>query len=560
MLHDVESGDVVEIGPREWVLLASADGTRDVDGVRLAATREGVEVSREALVELLDGVRQAGMLADGPAPRRAPAHAPGPKDAHAGEQAHRAHHDHAHAPPTSHDHDHDHGDEHGHAHERRDHDHDHDPTHAHGDEHAHGDKHGHAHERHDQDHDPTHAHGDEHAHGDAHAHDDEHAQGAAAGRGTVPLAERPIERLAGYGFHCDGHGTCCQLYATVVFSPLEAARARSLKPGVLDAGDRHEHAFMPERGSGPCAGSAVALVDGRCAYLDGTLCALHSAGGAGAKPLGCNLFPLALVDDGTRVRASVSVECACVLASVGKAGGAPILDVEMRVRGDLDPAVVVDELPAEVALTGEVRAPIAEYLRWSDAALEGLRESFDPALSAWGLADAIEVHGLDPARAMAAISDPPALDEARAARWLAALAEKAARRAKAQNAWRSPKDLCRRGVSIVAAAAGLLADPDVLGAVAAGAGAAPVDEDFYLRVALFGHQLVGYPLAVALRDRGVAIWVARAFPLAAEALYPGESEPAFEHPLALVEALLRGHGLRRYTDAVAVADGGVAAP
>lgn len=524
MLHDVETGDVIEIGPREWVLLASADGTRDLDGVRLAATREGVEVTREALAELLDGVRKAGMLEEGPAPRRAHARA----------------HEHAH------DHDHAHGE------------------------------------------------GSGEDNGDAPAREGDRARTPAvtpavtvpsgglvaplplpfAGRTSfapmmkLPLAERPIERLAGYSFHCDGHGSCCQLYATVVFSPLEAARARSLKPDVLDAGERHEHAFMPERGAGPCAGSAVALVDGRCAYLAGSLCSLHSAGGAASKPLGCNLFPLALVDDGMRVRASVSVECACVLASVGKPGGAPVLPEGLRVRGDLDPAIVVDELPAEIAVTPErgatsgrpVRAPLADYLRWSDAALEGMRDSIDPALSAWALAAALDAHGLDPARAQEAIADPPELDERAAARWLAALADKAARRAKAQNAWRSPRALCRRGVSIVAAAASLLADPDVLGAVAAGAGAAAQDEDFYLRVALFGHQMVGYPLTVGLRDRGVAIWIARAFPLAAEALYPDDNEPAFEHPLALVEALLRGHGLRRYTDALAGRDDDAAAP
>lgn len=511
MLHDVETGDVIEIGPREWVLLAGADGTRDVEGLRLNATRDGVEVTREALTELLESAHRAGMLDGGPAPRRR----------HEAEHHEHSHHEHAH---------------HEHVH-----------AHAH---HEHGQAH------------------HEHAHTE---HDQKRYEGAEA---------RPIVRLPGYAFHCDGHGSCCQLYATVVFSPLEAARARSVRPDILDAGDRHEHAFMPERGAGPCAGSAVALVDGRCAYLDGALCSLHKAAGPASKPLGCNLFPLALVDDGTRVRASVAVECACVLASLTKPGGAPILAEDLRVRGDLDPAIVVDELPREVTIAGDVRAKIADYLAWSDAALAALDpaadpardgsgaaadparggfDAADPALAAWALADAIEAHGLDVGRAAAVIRDAPLVDEARAARWLAALSAKASRRAKAQNAWRSPKDLCRRGVSIVAAAASLLSDPDVLAAVAAGAGAAPLDEAFYLRVALFGHQMVGYPLAVALRDRAVAIWVARAFALAAEALYPGEEEPAFEHPLALVEALLRGHGLRRYTDDVAREHGGPAA-
>lgn len=457
LLHDIETGDVVEIGPREWVLLAGADGTRDVEGLRLAASREGVLVDGGSLDALLEGVRDAGLLEEGPLPRR--------------------------------------------------------------------------------------ARGDQPA--DA-------ATAPDAGPSTEVAREaRPIERLPGYAFTCDGHGSCCKLYATVVFSPLEAARARALRPEVLDGGDRHEHVFMPERGAGPCPGSAVALVDGRCAYLDGHLCSLHRAGGAGSKPIGCNLFPLSLVDDGARVRASVSVECACVLASVGKEGGDPILPEAVRVRGDLDPAVVVDELPPEVEVVPGARAPLADYLAWSDAALAALPSSEDAAIAAWSLAAALSERGLDAAWARAAALEPARIDLDLAGQYVAALAGKAARRAKAQNAWRSERDLCRRGVSIVTAAATLLADVDVLAAVAAGAGAAPSDEAFYLRVALFGHQVVGYPLVTGLRDRAVAMWIARVFPLAASALYPGEEEPAFARPLALVEALLRGHGLRRYTEELA---------
>lgn len=457
LLHDVESGDVVELGPREWVLLACADGTRDVEGIRLAGAREGARVSDEALGELLGSLHDAGMLEEGPAPRR----------------------------------------------------------------------------RHEDDSGP--------------------ATGSSGAReGAAPhgreRAARPIERLEGYSFTCDGHGSCCKLYATIVFSPLEAARARSVLPDVLDGGERHEHVFMPERGAGPCPGSAVALVEGHCAYLDGHLCALHRAAGAQAKPIGCNLFPLALVDDGSRVRASMSVECACVLASLGKEGGEALLPESARVRGDLDPAIVVDELPAEVAVTAGSREPLARYLEWSDAALAALPAGDDAAVTAWSLAEAVAAHGLDPGRARAAVEAPSPVGAALSGRYLAALAAKAARRAKAQNAWRGERDLCRRGVSVVAAAAELLADEDVRAAVAAGAGAAAADEAFYLRVALFGHQMVGYPLAVALRDRATAIWVARVFPLAAAALYPGDEEPAFEHPIALVEALLRGHGLRRYTE------------
>ena len=453
LLHDVDTGDAVELGPREWVLISGADGTRDLEGIAIAAEREGVKTSRASVAQMLADLDRAGMLAEGPAPKSAAWRGP------------------------------------------------------------------------------------------------QREEGEALAK--VPRSERPVVHLPGYAFQCDGHGSCCQLYATVVFSPLEAARARSVRPDVLDGGDRHEHVFTPERGSGPCAGSAVALVDGRCAYLEGSLCGLHRKAGPESKPIGCNLFPLSLVDDGTRVRASVAVECACVLESLGKPGGAPILDPAVKTRGEIDPAIVVDELPPDVTVAGDVRAPIEAYLPWSDAALSALDSSDDPALAAWALAAEIEANGLDPERAKAVVRASPPLEGHLAAHWLAALADKAARRAKAQNTWRSPRDLCRRGVSIVAASAGLLADPDVLAAVAAGAGAAHDEEAFYLRVALFGHQMVGYPLAVALRDRAVAIWVARTFPLAAEALYPGDEDPAFRHPIALVEALLRGHGLRRYTDAVA---------
>ena len=486
LLHDVETGDVVEVGPREWVLLAAADGTRDIDGIRMAAARENVVAGADVVTALLLGVRRAGMLADGPLLRKG-----------RGDAAQEA----AAAVVTA-------------------------------------------------------------------------AGEAAAGESgavSIPREKRPIERLPGYTFHCDGHGSCCRIYATVVFSPLEVARARSLRPEVLDGGEREEHAFMPVRGTGGTGGSgagmAVAIVDGRCAYLEGSLCSLHRTGGAGAKPLGCNLFPLALVDDGTRVRASVSVECACVLASVGRPGGEPILPETALVRGDLDPAVVVDELPASVQIEGERCAPLADYVRWSDAALAALAEaeiegpgaitgdlrrplSADAALAAWALADALAAHGLDVERARAAIADPPPLDVELCARFLGALAEKAALRAKAQRAWRSERDLCRRGVAVIAASAALLSDADVLAAVTAGAGAAAVDEAFYVRACLFGHQMIGYPLVTALRDRAVAIWVARVFPLAADTLYSGEVEPAFAHPLALVEALLRGHGLRRYTESL----------
>ena len=83
---------------------------------------------------------------------------------------------------------------------------------------------------------------------------------------------------------------------------------------------------MPERGSGPTGGAIVTSCEGRCAYLgEGGLCGLHAAYGPAAKPVGCSTFPASFTDDGEVVRVSVSVECACVLASVGREGGSPLI-------------------------------------------------------------------------------------------------------------------------------------------------------------------------------------------------------------------------------------------
>ena len=375
ILHDTREGRLVQIGRREWGLLAAADGTRDIEGIVLAAARSGSFAKAAALQGFLEQLHAAGMIEEGPA----------------GESL-------ADPPPV------------------------------------------------------------------------------------VP-ADRPLDPLAGYLLRCDGSGSCCRLYASVLFSPVEVARARALLPSVLDAGDRRSNAFSPERGSGPCAASAVAQVDGRCAYLaDGGLCSLHAAGGEGGKPLGCRLFPATFTDDGEAVRVSVAVECACVLASArGGSGGAR--------------------------------------------------------------------------RAFAFASTSP-LRAADVRPWVEALRRRAARRVEEDAAWRSERDLARRAVRWIEGAAAILLDPGAC--EAAIRGCAEEDralEAFYARALVHGHQLVvsggeGLPLAHALRDRAVRLLVARALPAAiarASSEEPGVApDPAERYPLALVEAMLRGHGLESY--------------
>jgi len=103
------------------------------------------------------------------------------------------------------------------------------------------------------------------------------------------------------------------------------------------------------------------------------------------------------------------------------------------------------------------------------------------------------------------------------------------------------------------AAATALCQPEALEALLAAPAPAPRAEAFYLRALIHGHALAigGLPISLALHDRAVRVLVARALPLVLATLPPAELDPACAHPLALVEAMLRGHGLDAYAHDVA---------
>lgn len=471
VLHDLREKRAVQIGAREWGLIAAADGTRDVDGIVLAAAREGAHARAAALRGFLEQLHGAGMLVDGiddPAATVATAEAPTAEPA-------------------------------------------------------------------------------------ASAHTVE-ALGAGSLAGDAPVVDRgsrPLDVLPGFTLHCDGSGSCCRFYGSVIFGPVEAARARALLPMVREGGARHERVFMPERGSGPTGGAAVTYCDGRCAYLgDDDLCALHAAGGPAAKPIGCQTFPASFVDDGEAVRVSVSVECACVLASVDRAGGSALVPARARIRDDLDPTLVIEELDREIPIAGWTSAPRAEFLAWSRHIASVLPAS-DTAAALLSLAHTVDTDGLDHEAASRAITAPTpiSLDEVRAL--AEPLAKLAARRAAEDAAWRSPRDLVLRAARWIAAAASALADREIAPAILAAPPPAPRSEQFYLAALLHGHRLVGdRPLATALRDRAMRILVARALAPILDAVPEDARDTAAAHPLALVEAMLRSHGLEAYVDDV----------
>ncbi|WP_438020241.1 YkgJ family cysteine cluster protein [Sorangium sp. So ce315] len=461
LLHDVRTGELLQLGAREWGLLSAADGTRDVEGIVIAAAREGAPARVAAAQAFFAQLHAAGLLASEDAGEDAARWAPAAAATAAA------------------------------------------------------------------------------------------ATGAPAAPALVPGArdprERPLEVLPDFSLHCDGRGSCCRIYASILFDPEEAARARALRPEVLGGGARHERAFTPERGAWPCAASVVAVRDGRCAYLAGEggagRCSLHAAGGPAAKPLGCRTFPASFVDDGESVRISVAVECACVLASVGRPGGAPLVDPRLRARGDLDERIDVATLPDRVAVAPGRAAVRAELVAWSRR-LAAAAPAPDVAAGLFALAAAVEAEGLTDG-AVARFEQPDPLEPAALAPWLAALHRRAARRAREDAAWRSERDLARRATQWIAAATFALAEPDLLAALLQSPAPAPDRERFTLRAAIHGHRLLGaLPLSLALRDRAARLVVARALPLfCAEA---GADDPACAEPIALVEAMLRGHGLDAY--------------
>lgn len=470
VLHDTKTGRLVQLGPREWGLLASADGTRDLEGVVMAASRVFAYARPAALRAFLEQLHAAGLLEDGL-----------PNE-----------------PPEADD------------------------------------------------------------------------------RASAPCADRPLDPLEGFSLTCDGRGSCCRIYASVLFAPLEAARARAALPGVFDGGARHRNVFTPERGSGPTAGSAVALVDGRCAYLEGDgRCSIHRAAGGDAKPLGCRLFPVGFTDDGEAVRVSVAVECACVFESVDREGGSSLAPLGARSRGDLNASVFVAELPAMVVVTsGAPAAPRSSLVAWSRAVLQASGAMVGGAVRAfWALASAASVFGCDELAARRALTEAgPAIEVSSILPWIEALHRRASRRAREDSAWRGDADLARLATRWIEVASGALLDrgacEDALRAAGDPSGASDLDrararrENFYLRAIVHGHHLVAddEPLVGSLRDRAVRVLVARSMEHVGADSVGLAADPAARYPLALVEATLRGHGLQMYRGDIEEASEAVGSP
>ncbi|MFO0616233.1 MAG: YkgJ family cysteine cluster protein [Polyangiaceae bacterium] len=358
--------------------------------------------------------------------------------------------------------------------------------------------------------------------------------GAAATAEDRGAGERPVRALPNFELRCDGRGSCCRLYPSIVASPLEAANARSAMPSVLDAGDDEARAFFPERNIDRRSLS-IALVDGACAYLDpGGGCGVHARRGAAAKPLGCRVYPLTYVDDGESIREVAVPECACVIESGLAPASSPLAPPS---RAELDPRVIVDRAPARARVGAEpsIHAALHDIRGWCDRlgarALEAPPR--DVAAHLFGLSCALRGGELLEEGALE-------LDRPRIAACAAALEASARRRREElEPSGLSLANLVFQGIEL---ACGIATDD--LDAVLEVADDLAAVERFYLRNLFFGLDLVTArddSLSDALFDRGFRVLVARAM-TAAFAL-AGVTDPAVRYPIAVLHAAVRAYGL-----------------
>jgi hypothetical protein len=259
------------------------------------------------------------------------------------------------------------------------------------------------------------------------------------------------------------------------------------------------------------------------------------------------MFPALYVDDGQDIRVSPAVECACVLASVGIINdGELLVPNQVTISDKLDKGIHIARLPDMILITRKRYASRDELIVWSRIVASAPAPN-DTLGTFLALADEVETWGLDPTAASRALSSPRSADPESMRPALVALLERSRRRLTVNAAWRSENDLALHAIRWISNAAQyLLADPVALERLITTppSAAEAKDEAFYLRAGAHGHQFVlsDAPLAHALRDRAVRILIARVFPVV---VGPDEqpSDPALRHPLALVEATLRAHGL-----------------
>lgn len=475
ILHDQRRDQVLQIGAREWAVLEAADGTRDAEGIVVAARREGAYAKVAAVREMLAKLAEQGMLAAGEDVELSTA----TEGAIEGVAARAS----ADAEPVS-------------------------------------------------------------ATKDAAVRASTHAEPESTIE-AAPLEPKRLIPLPGADLRCSGAGTCCHLYGTVMLFPHEARRIESVLPQWRVGDVPPERWFSPVRGSEPGPVLAAIARDGACGFLqaDG-LCAVHCMGGAAAKPWGCGAFPRIFVDDGVAVHVSAKPECPCML---DPRGGEPeaLVEPAWTDAAALPSTVVVRRLPRSIELVPGHAVPRSAVREWM-ASIGARSVPVDPAATLWALANDASRRGALPELEPAWAAGPP--EAAAVAPWMAALHERAAIRAREHAAWRSGADLVRRLSTALATLTLLLRDPEALAEALAVPPEHPEHEARYWRMGVHGYRWLGRtPLVARLRDEAVRLWIGRSL---SAVLDGAPDDPHLRAPLALVEAMLRAHGIGGYATEV----------
>lgn len=361
---------------------------------------------------------------------------------------------------------------------------------------------------------------------------------------SADVLDRPLEVLGDYLLTCDANGTCCSTYDSVAFTNDDHDRARGLVPDVLSTGPDRSRGFLPLQGSVPLHALSVTMIDGRCPYLLGDgRCRIQTASTAEAKPLGCRIFPSTFVDDGVAVRVSVAVECPCVLASLGRDGGDPLVPTAAKVVGDLLPGSPVIHLPETIRVSDGYDASRAELREWSEQLEPLCRELDDPLAALWTLAEVVRDEGLSRSAAVSSMSklSSPRPSELGLSIMMVSSALEA--KLQAMLTWRPETDGTRLLLEWLVGGAKDLLDLGVVEEALHDGATCSDHESFYVRAAIFGHHLVrdGQTIEQALRARVTTILLARQL---SKVVPEGcEDHPAVPHPLTVVELMRHSQGL-----------------
>ncbi len=353
----------------------------------------------------------------------------------------------------------------------------------------------------------------------------------------------PLDVLDDFSLICDQNGSCCSTYSSVALTESDTARVRA----VID-----DATFLPLYGSAPSHFCAADLEDGHCGFLaDDGSCRIHSAAGAEAKPRGCHLYPASFVYDGEAVRVAVSVECSCVLDSLGRRDGNPLVPAGANCAADLLAATSVAHLQDTFQLTATFQATRDELRSWTQAVYSHCVTLDDPLAASWALAGCIETEGLNVSACLDAMLASVAPDAADLSTLLQSLATTTAQRANSSSAWRSAKDRSRRLGHWLREASQALLVPNRVDELLAEAAGNRTTDRFYLRSTIFSYELVApktprpaSTLVTALRDRSIRMLLAREM----RSTIPDDCQhdPSVKHPITAVEAMMRGQGLVSY--------------